>query len=119
MNKVYVVPKNDSKWEKGKAWVKNRYIDIRCFWDENKEEIVTLTPVVIGGVTVLVKVFAKRNSLNAEKRLKELFVWDPKLGKYWELRKKLSAVQSLELERRRNAGEGMGEILASMKVLKY
>lgn len=119
MNKTYVVPKDDSKKEKAKAWLKNRYIDVRCFWEENKQEIVTLVPVIISGTVVMVKVFAKRNSLNAEKRLKELFVWDPKLGRYWEIKRKLSAVQALELERRRNAGEGMGEILASMKVLKY
>ena len=119
MYKAYVVPKNDSKWEKTKAWVKNRCIDIQCFWDENKQEIVTLTPVVIGGFTVMVRVFTKHHTVNAEKRLKELFIYDPKLGKYWELKKKLSAAQSLELERRRSYGEGMGEILASMRVLKY
>ena len=119
MYKAYVVPKDDSKKEKAKAWVKNRFIDIRCFWEENKEEIVALTPVVIGGVTVLVKVFAKRNSLNAEKRLKERFIWDPKLGHYWEIRKKLTAEQSLEIERRRATGENMGQILMTMGVLKY
>ena len=118
MMKVHVVPEDNSKKAKAKAWVKNRLVDIRCFWPENKEAIVTLTPVVVGGVTVLARVIGKHNRLVQETKLKELYVWDPKLGMYYQLRKKMTNEQRLELDRRKNAGESIGNILASMKVLK-
>lgn len=119
MFKPYVVPKDNSFLAKAEAWVKNRAIDIGYLWTENKDEIVKITPVVVGGVVFLVKTITRHNHLAAEKRLKDLYIYDPKLRRYWELRKKLSAGQALELERRRNAGEDMGKILMSMRVLKY
>lgn len=118
MLKVYVVPKDDSKKEKAKCWIKNRITDVRCFWADNKETIVTLVPVVVGGVTVLARVIGKQARIKQEKNLKELYVWDPKLGMYYQLRKKMTNAQRLELDRRKEAGESIGNILASMKVLK-
>lgn len=118
MLKVYVVPKDDSRKEKAKCWVKNRITDIRCFWADNKETIVTLVPVVVGGVTVLARVIGKQARINQERDLKELYVWDPKLGMYYQLRKKMTNAQRLELDRRKEQGESIGNILASMKVLK-
>jgi putative protein kinase ArgK-like GTPase of G3E family len=118
MVKVYVIPKDDSKKEKAKAWLQNRWTDAKCFWAENKHTIEILTPVVIGGMTVMVKAISRHNKLTQEKSLKELFVWDPKLGLYYQLRKAMTNSQRLELERRKEAGESIGQILASMKLLK-
>lgn len=118
MIKVYAVPKDDSVKEKTKAWLHNRWIDARCFWEENKDTIIKLTPVVVGGATVMVRVIGRRMNLATEQKMKDRYVWDPKLGHYWEIRKKLSNAQWAEIERRKESGEAMGQILASMKVLK-
>ena len=121
MEEIYAVPKDDESRKKKpgvKEWIKDKLHKGKCFWDENKEPIIALTPVVIGGITFLVKTISKHARITEEKNLKELYVWDPKLGLYWQLRKKLTNTQRLELDRRRADGESMGNILASMRVLK-
>ena len=118
MMKVYVAPKDEKFSSKAKAWLHNRKEDVKAFWTENKEAIVALTPVVVGGFTVLVRVISRKSNLHQEKALKELYVWDPKLGMYYQLRRKMTNEQRLELDRRKEAGESIGNILASMKVLK-
>ena len=116
--KVVHVPKDNSKKERAKAWIKNRYEDAKCFWAENKDVILTLAPVVVGGVTVMAKVVRKQQAIYQEKKLKDRYVWDAKLGHYWLTNRKLNNAEWTEIERRKNEGESLGEILASMKVLK-
>lgn len=118
MLKVYAVPENDTTWAKFKCWCKNKKTDIQCFWDDNKREIVTLAPVIVGGVTVLARVISRHSAINREQKLKDLRIWDPKGGYYWVVNRKLTNLERLEIERRRQAGEGIGNILVSMKVLK-
>lgn len=116
--KVYVVPENDTKRAKTKAWFKNRMVDMSCWWDENKDVVSVVAPVVIGGLTVGAKVIGKYVNLGKEQALKDRYVYDTSLGHYWELRKKLTNAEWTEIERRRNAGEKLGSILENMKVLK-
>lgn len=118
MLKVYVVPENDSFGAKAKAWVKNRRTDVECWWDEHGETVVALTPVVVTGGTIIAKVIGKRVNLQKEQTLKDRFVYDTSLGHYWELKKKLTNSQWVEIENRRRAGESLGNILAQMGVLK-
>lgn len=118
MIKVYVVPENDSAKAKAKAWLHNRKVDAQCLWADHKEEILILGPAAIGAISVGVKVIGKRINLHKEEQLKDFRVYDTSLGHYWELRKKLSNSQWLEIERRRGAGESLGDILYDMKVLK-
>ena len=118
MVKVYVVPKDNSKKERFKAWCKNRKTDVQCFWDENKEAIVALTPVVIGGVTVLAKSISKHNAIKAEQFLKERKIYDPRMGHYYELKRKPTPIQWTEIDERFRNGEGYGQILKDMGLLK-
>ena len=118
MIEIITVPKDNSKKERFKCWWKNKVQKAKCFWAENKEVIVTLTPVVIGGITLLARVVTKQQKIYQEQTLKDRYVWDPKLGHYWLTNRKLSNTEWTEIERRKNAGESMGNILASMKVLK-
>lgn len=118
MFKVYVVPEDDSKKAKAKAWVKNRVTDAQCWCSENKELIAVLAPGIIGAVTFGIKAISKHNNIMRQQDLKEKYVYDTSLGHYWELKRKLSNSQWSEIERRRNSGESLGQILASMGVLK-
>lgn len=116
--RVYVVPENDTKRSKAKAWLKNRWTDVSCWCSENKGLLMVAVPTVIGGITATVKVVGKNINLNKEQNLKEKFVYDTSLGHYWELRQKLTNGQWTEIERRRANGETLGQILNDMKVLK-
>lgn len=95
------------KFQKGKEWI------VR-----NKEAVVTLTPVVIGGIMTVVKVVGKRINLRKQENLKDLYCYDRSLGHYWALRRELTNQEWLEVDRRKKDGERLADILSDMKVLK-
>lgn len=95
------------KLEDGKEWV------IR-----NKEAVITLTPIVIGGISTVTKVVGKRINLRKQEALKDLYCYDRSLGHYWRLRRELSNQEWLEVDRRKKNGERLADILADMRVLK-
>lgn len=86
--------------------------------DGNKEWLIPLVPVVIGGVATTVKVVGKHVNLHREKDSKELYCYDRSLGHYWALRRSLTNAEWLEIESRRKNGERLADILAELKVLK-
>lgn len=91
---------------------------IKHWFMRNKEIVIVLTPVVIGGLTTIVKVVGKRSNLRKEESLKQLYCYDRSLGHYWRLRRELSNKEWLEIDKRRKNGERMADILAGLKVLK-
>ena len=57
-------------------------------------------------------------NIKLEEKLKDLRVYDPSMGHYWELKRKLRNSEWCEIERRLANGEKYGEILSSLGVLK-
>ena len=99
--------KVNAKIQKGKEW-----------FVRNKDAVITLTPVVIGGVTTVVKVVGKRMNLRKEETLKDLYCYDRSLGHYWALKRELTNQEWLEVDRRKKNGERLADILSDMRVLK-
>lgn len=95
------------KLQKGKDW-----------FVRNKDMIVVLAPVAIGGATVLVKSVGKHVNLRKEEQVKNLFCYDRSLGHYWALRRELSNREWLEIDQRKKSGERMADILEELRVLK-
>lgn len=99
--------KVNEKFQNGKEWL-----------SKNKEAVITLTPVVIGGVTTVCKVVGKHVNLRKEEQVKDLYCYDRSLGHYWKLRRELSNKEWLEIDQRKQNGERLSDILSDMKVLK-
>lgn len=99
--------KLNAKIQNGKEWI-----------IKNKETVVTLTPVIIGGITTISKVVGKRVNLRKQENLKDLYCYDRSLGHYWRLRRELTNKEWLEIDQRKKNGERLSDILAEMKVLK-
>jgi hypothetical protein len=116
--KFYVVPENDSAWAKAKAWCKNRATDVAEFYEDNKLLCWTCIPLLIKGGFDIWKSVNRHGNLELETKIKELFVYDNKLGHYWELRRKLTNDEWLMVQTRQKAGERIGDILDEMRVLK-
>lgn len=95
------------KIQNGKEWI-----------IQNKEAVITLTPVIIGGITTIAKVVGKHKNLRKEEDLKDLYCYDRSLGHYWRLRRELTNQEWLEIDRRKKNGERLSDILAELKVLK-
>lgn len=96
-----------SKLKQGKEWIV-----------QNKDAIIALTPVIVGGVTTVVKVVGKRINLGKQEELKDLYCYDRSLGHYWRLRRELTNNEWLEIDRRKKNGERLSDILSELKVLK-
>lgn len=101
-----------------KAKLNEKIQDGKDWFMRNKEYVITLTPVIVGGVTTVAKVVSKRVNLRKQEELKDLYCYDRSLGHYWRLRRELSNKEWLEIDQRKKNGERLSDILAEMKVLK-
>ena len=95
------------KIRSGKDWI-----------SRNKELVIGITPVAIGGITTVAKVVGKRVNLRKQEELKDLYCYDRSLGHYWRLKRELSNKEWLDVDRRKKNGERLSDILSEMKVLK-
>lgn len=118
MNKIYVVPENDTFWAKTKAWVRNRCTDAQCFYEEHPVICWIVIPAAAKGAFDLMKLGIKSRNLAKEEALKTLYCYDRRGGHYWELAKPLSNTDWLQVQDRMKNGEALGDILASLGVLR-
>lgn len=95
------------KLQKGKEWV-----------IKNKDSLIVIAPVVVGGITTIVKVVGKRVNLHKEETLKNLYCYDRSLGHYWKLRRELTNKEWVEIDQRKASGERLADILSELRVLK-
>ena len=72
----------------------------------------------IGLVSTGIKVGGKIYKQHAEIRSKDLRCYDTSLGRYWELKRRLTNKDWLEIDRRRSMGERLGDILESIGALR-
>lgn len=105
--KACLKEKIHSKVQDGKEW-----------FSRNKEAVIALTPIVIGGVTTVTKVVGKRVNLHKQEEVKNLYCYDRSLGHYWRLKRELSNKEWLEIDKRKKNGERLSDILSELKVLK-
>lgn len=116
----------ETKWEKLKRKTSEKAKNAMRWINQNKEMIVVLAPVAASSAALLGKWVIKpiwkgtvvRANLRRQEHIKTGFVYDPSLGAYYELSRKLSNQQKIELDQRRQAGERIGNILREMNVLK-
>ena len=85
---------------------------------DNKDIVITVTPIAIGGLVTITKVIGKRINLRKQEELHDLYCYDRSLGHYWRLRRELSNKEWLEIDNRKKNGERLSDILSELKVLK-
>lgn len=100
-----------------KEKVGKKLSDTKDWMIENKELVILVAPTVIGGVTKLTKMEHKHYTLNKAEELKELYCYDRSLGHYWQLKRKLTNKEWVTVDRRKQNGERLADILESLKVL--
>lgn len=111
-----------NRFEDFKAWIGRTKDKISVWCGENKEIIVVMAPILVGSVVELVKISAKRQNIKEEEYLKNNYIYDRSNGHYYEIKNIRSSKKRnknfLEIDRRRNDGEKLYDILDSMKLLK-
>lgn len=122
MEFVVVPDREESKFRRFKREVKAKLHNGWVWVVDNKELVtVILLPVAIGGlklVATVTKNTMRRINLNKEEAIKNLYVYDPSLGKYWRLKRELSNKEWLKIDQRRSKGERLSTILDDLGVLK-
>jgi len=110
-----------NKRESVKQTIKAKVKACQEFVCENAETIAALSPMIIYGgrsITGMLRNAHRSMNLRKEQDLKDLYCYDRSLGHYWALRRKLTNREWTEIDKRKRAGEKLGEILNQMKVLK-
>jgi hypothetical protein len=107
------------KWRRNfKEGLKSKLRDGRRWCVRNKEALIFLTPVVIGGLAAVAKAAGKYINLRKEESNKNLYCYNRSLGHYWKLKRSLSNKEWVEVDRRKNNGERLADILSGLKILK-
>lgn len=99
--------KADCTWRKGKQWA-----------SEHREEAIGLATVVVTGAVSLTKLAVRDNNRRKAEQYKDLHWYDPSLGKYLTLKRKATAKEILEVDRRHKNGESITSILDDMRLIK-
>lgn len=118
MGKKVIDITNDIKRAEAKKKWKQRFGKAKDWARENKQLLIVAVPAVVGTVGTGIKVLGKHHNLALEARNKDLRCYDTSLGHYWELRRKLTNKDWVQINRRRANGESLGDILEELKVLK-
>lgn len=108
------------RFEEMKEQGKGKLKTTKQWCGQHKTELIAIGTVVLPTAVELIKVAAKKENLNEEKRLKECYMYErtANIGQYYELRRKLKPLERLQVSERSNEGESLGKILNDMGVLK-
>lgn len=110
------------KMARVKVWFSTKFDNAKRWMANNKEIVIVMGPIVVGGAISIVKTVTRgvSRSMNnrKEEQLKNLYCYDRSLGHYWKLRREVSNNEWLKINQRKAAGEKLGDILEEMKLLK-
>ena len=95
------------KFQQCKKWAK-----------ANKDTLIVVAPVALAAIGTVVKVTGKHINLRKQDKVKNLYVYDNRLGHYWGLKRELTTREWLEIDARKDKGEKLSDILDLLKVLK-
>lgn len=96
-----------------KRKIKEGFYAAKSFYYENREFLLVLTPLALGGLKIMASSLKSRE----DRDRKDLYVWDNRSGQQYRLRRPLRTHEQLELAQRRAEGEDVGQILLSMKAI--
>ena len=84
---------------------------------EHPEEAATIITTAIGAMVIIGRRIDKGVRLKNEMKLKDRYIYDRSLGRYWTLKRKPTQNEALRIESMRKAGLSYGDILTRMKLL--
>ena len=90
MNKILIDFKREQMKREFKAKVNSAFNEGKDWVVQNKDLLIALTPVIIGGLTTTTKVVGRNVNLRKQESIKNLYCFDRSLGHYWRLRRELT-----------------------------
>lgn len=83
----------------------------------NPEQAATIACTAIGAIGIMIRRSYSAAKIRQEQRLKDRYIYDRSLGRYWTLKRKLTPGEQVAIESMRKTGLGYGEILTRLKLL--
>lgn len=117
MDQEKVISIDAFKRELKRRQIKEKIDKAWTFCKEHPAESLALGTTIVGGLFGLAKRHDRNSAIREQQRLKDEYIYDRSLGSYWKLRRKRTPGENLEIERRKAAGESLGNILSDMKLL--
>ena len=109
--------KNKIAFEQFKFRAKDKIDSIKNWCNEHREEAITIGIICVSTGFKFYKEAKKSYDLKMEKELKDTYIYDRSMGHYWKCRKKPTTEQDVEINHRQDHGEGLGTILADIRLL--
>ncbi len=119
MAKVYTMDELERARKKAQVreWFQDKKMKAEDWCYTHRYQIITYGPMVVGGIAAGVKMLSKHAALAKEQDLKELYCYDRSLGHYWKLHRELTNDEWLEIDKRKQKGDRLSDILDDMNVL--
>ena len=113
-----------SKWDKLKSKTSDKLRRVGDWIKDKPEQAAALGSVIIVGGEKLYKGIKKLRELGPtqselDREWHDTHVYDRSNGIYYKIKRPMTAGESIEFSRRRQRGENVGDILMSMRLLKY
>ena len=115
MNKVMGWLKTKAKDTKDKLNVKA--YEAGQWAKEHPEQAATIACTAIGAIGIILRRSNTRARIRREQRLRDLYIYDRSLDRYWILRRKPTVSEQLAMESMKKQGLGYGDILTRLKLL--
>ena len=105
------------KKQKIKKWFSDRIENVKDFYYAHPNEAVAIGVGLIGGMGTVTKHMIRNHSRNEDKKLKDEYIYDRRHGHYIKLRRAPKQREWMEIDRRRDAGEKLNDIVRDMRLL--
>lgn len=117
MNKENVKAWAKKKADDTKNWVGTQLWRAGQWAKENPEQATIAGATAVWAIKTMITRSYQSTKIRREQRLKEEFIYDRSLGRYWKLRRKPTQSEQLAIESMRKQGLGYGDILTRLKLL--
>lgn len=107
----------DDKKSKIKDFFNKKKSQFEIWWSRNKDWAVVAIPISASALGTGIKYVLRARNIKREENLKYRTYWDPSRYHHWELKRKPSNKERLEIDRRKDLGEPLGQILLDMNLI--
>lgn len=113
-----------SRWEKFKYRSREKAEKVITWIKDRPQEAAIVGSIIIVGTDKIVHVIKKWKSIQPtqaelDREWHDTHVYDRSNGFYYKLKRPMTAGEAMRFSQRRRAGEDVGDILTSMRLLKY
>lgn len=112
---------NEVNWFEKKTLKQKVEIKTKEAWNwlkDNKEATLGIVVIAAGAIKSISKAVRKHIDYKETEELVDKRVYDRSLGHYWELRRKLTNREWVEINERKKDGDSLGDILQQMNLLR-